>query len=91
MPGQKFDDENGLDDHTQNVYKCSVLKRAALNADKNVNRLELGKLRTGPGYDAGPHILWHRTALEHCYCSTGHNREVSLKYTLGRTNLKFSK
>ena len=41
VPGKKFADKNGLDNHTQNVYKRCSLKRAALIADKNVNRLEL--------------------------------------------------
>ena len=42
---------------------CTTLKRAALVADKNVNQLELRKLRTVPGYDAGPHVLQHLTVL----------------------------
>ena len=42
---------------------CTSLKRAALIANKNVNQLELRKLSTVPGYDAGPHVLQHPTVL----------------------------
>ena len=41
----------------------TALRRAALIAAKNVNRLESRNIRTAPGYDAGPHVLWHPTVL----------------------------
>ena len=42
-----------------NVALCTALKRATLITDKNVNRLELRKLGTEPGYDTGPRVVRH--------------------------------
>ena len=49
-----------------------------LFADKNVNRLESRKLRTAPGYDAGPHVLRHPTVLNNSYGTTLRHREKNV-------------
>ena len=57
---------------------CTTLKRAALIADKNANQLELRKLRTVPGYNAGPHVLQHPTV----YCTVLLTKCDTLFYTM---------
>ena len=56
------------------IYVCEMcanlmfritVKQGTMIADKNGNRLESRKLRTAPGYDAGPHVLWPPTVLYH--------------------------
>ena len=64
MPGWKLEIRTDLERHSSKAhsgYKTCPLHcfhDRKLNADKNVNRLESRKLRTTPGCDAGPHVLW---------------------------------
>ena len=45
------------------VGHCSAFMHTDSIADQNVNWLELRKLRTTPGCDGRPHVLWHPIVL----------------------------